>query len=70
MSIHKSLRIRGKLVRSRNVLSRSERLAVMAENRTWVDGDPVFGLPKTKVIRPKKGGQKKKKKEEEEAAEE
>jgi small basic protein (TIGR04137 family) len=66
MSIHKSLKTQGKLVRARNVLSRAERIAVMEEKRSWVDGDPVYGLPKTKVMKIKTGGKKKKKKEDEE----
>ena len=65
MSVHKSLRVRGKLVRSRNVLTRAERIAQMESKREWKDGDPIFGIPKTKVVKPKKGGKKKKKKAEE-----
>ena len=70
MSMDKSLKIRGKLVRSRNVLNRAERLALMERRRTWVEGDPIFGLPKTKVDQVKQGGQKKKKKVEEGGEEE
>ena len=36
----------------------------------WKEGDPVYGLAKTKVIKIKKGGKKKKKKKEDEEAEE
>jgi small basic protein (TIGR04137 family) len=68
MSVHKSLKVRGKLARSRNVLTRAERIDLMEQRRTWEDGDPVYGLPKTKVVKPKKGGKKKKKKKEEEGA--
>ena len=68
MSVHKSLKVRGKLTRMRNVLSRAERIAIMEKNRVWEAGDPVYGLPKTKVSKVKKGGKKKKKEEEEEAA--
>jgi small basic protein (TIGR04137 family) len=67
MSVHKSLRVRGKLARMRNVLTRAERIAVMEKRRTWKEGDPVYGLPKTKVVKVKKGGKKKKKKKEEDA---
>jgi small basic protein (TIGR04137 family) len=66
MSVHKSLRVRGKLARSRNVLTRAERIAVMEAKRTWSEGDPIYGLPKTKVTKTKVGGKKKKKKKEEE----
>ena len=68
MSVHKSLKVRGKLTRIRNVLSRAERIAIMEKNRVWEDGDPVYGLPKTKVMKVKKGGKKKKKAEEDEDA--
>jgi len=64
MSVHKSLKIRGMLARTRNVMSRAERIAMMEQNRTWHDGDAVYGLPKTKVPKIKKGGKKKKKDEE------
>jgi len=51
MSVHKSLRMRGGLKRSRNVLSRDERIATMKERGTWPqEGRSVFGLPKTRVI--------------------
>ena len=66
MSVHKSLKVDGKLVRARNVLSRAERISVMEEKRVWKDGDPIYGLPKTKVMKLKKGGAKKKKGKEEE----
>jgi small basic protein (TIGR04137 family) len=64
MSVHKSLKIRGMLARARNVMSRAERIAMMEQSRTWNDGDAVYGLPKTKVPKAKKGGKKKKKDEE------
>ena len=66
MSIHKSLRTAGKLVRTRNVYTRAERLEILERERLWVEGDKVLGFPKTKVQKVKKGGQKKKKKEGEE----
>ena len=68
MSVHKSLKIPGMLARARNVLTRAERIAMMEQNRTWHQGDGVFGLPKTKVPKIKKGGKKKKKKDDEDAA--
>ncbi len=66
MSVHKSLKSRGVLARARNVLTRAERIAMMEQNRVWQDGDPVYGLPKTRVPKIKKGGKKKKKKKDEE----
>jgi len=69
MTIDKSLRIRRGLIRSRNVLTRGERLEKLTETDRWKEGDSPFGLPKVRVERMvmKK---KKKKKEDEEGAEE
>ncbi|MFO8006758.1 MAG: small basic protein [Candidatus Brocadiia bacterium] len=51
MSLHKSLKPKNRLVRRRNVLTRSERIERLEEDDRW---DPeegsVFGLPK---VRPK-----------------
>jgi small basic protein (TIGR04137 family) len=52
MSVHKSLKLKGSLKRSRNVLSRVERVEIMKARGTW--GAPgktksVYGLPKTRV---------------------
>jgi small basic protein (TIGR04137 family) len=66
MSIHKSLRSVGKLIRARNVLTRAERILILERDRRWSEGDAVLGLPKTRVAKPKKGGKKKKKKKEDE----
>ncbi len=49
MTIDKSLRIRAGATRSRNVLTRAERLAKLQETERWSDGDPVLGLPKVLV---------------------
>jgi small basic protein (TIGR04137 family) len=68
MSIDKSLKIKGKLARTRNVMTRAERIAQMEEKRTWKEGDRVLGLPKTKIIRVKKAAKKKEKKEADAAA--
>jgi len=46
MSIDRSLRVKGALMRHRNVLSRAERLAVLKEEERWTEGSPVTGLPK------------------------
>ena len=66
MSIHKSLKLRSKLVRTRNVLTRAERIDLLEEQRRWKEGDSIYDLPKVKVPKLKVGGKKKKKKEEEE----
>ena len=46
MSIDSSLKIKGALKRHRNVLSRAERIEKLTEEESWVEGDPVLGLPK------------------------
>jgi small basic protein (TIGR04137 family) len=46
MSIDRSLKIKGALVRHRNVLTRAERLKRLAEEEKWEDGKSVFGLCK------------------------
>ncbi len=67
MAIDKSLRRKGRLARSRNVLKREERIDQMKRDETWVDGRSPIGLPKTRVV---KVAAKKKKKAKEEKAEE
>jgi small basic protein (TIGR04137 family) len=51
MSIDKSLRKAGSLARSRNVLTRAERLALLQEDDRWEPSKGVFNLPKTKSRR-------------------
>ncbi len=58
MSIHASLRTRGKLVRERNVWSRLERLLFLEKEGKWKEGDSIFGLPKVRTRM--KGAAKKK----------
>ena len=51
MSIDKSLKKKGSLVRARNVLKRHERIETLKDQDRWKeDGDP-FGLPKVRVYR-------------------
>ncbi len=61
MSLHKSLKAKGGMGRSRNVLTRVERLNVLREEGRWGDGDAVYGLPKVRTRQVKVGGKKKKK---------
>jgi small basic protein (TIGR04137 family) len=51
MSIDKSLRRKNSLQRSRNVLTRGERIKVMTDEDRWEEGRSPFGLPKTKVVK-------------------
>jgi len=67
MSMDKSLIVKSKLERSRNVLKRDERVARLKEEEKWEEGQSVFGLPKTLVEKVKRTKAKAKKKKEEEA---
>ena len=72
MTIDKSLKVRTGMMRTRNVLTRAERIEKLKAADRWSDGDSVHGLPKVRV---QKISLKKKKKaktegeEEEEATE-
>lgn len=66
MSVHKSLRAAAGLVRARNVYTRAERVAILKRDGRLQEGDPVLGLPKTRVQKLMKRGKAKKKKKEEE----
>ena len=68
MSIDKSLRRKNTLARSRNVLTRGERIKVLQDEERWQDGRPPYGLPKVRVMKAAK--KPKKAKEEEKPAEE
>ena len=46
MSIDRSLKLKGALVRHRNVLTRAERLTRLKEEEKWEEGNSVFGLSK------------------------
>jgi small basic protein (TIGR04137 family) len=48
MSMDKSLKKGGGLVRARNVLSRAERLALLQIDERWQPEQGVYNLPKTK----------------------
>ncbi len=50
MSIHRSLVIHAKLSRSRNVLSRAERIEILKRDGKFIEGKTsVYGLPKVRV---------------------
>jgi small basic protein (TIGR04137 family) len=67
MSIDKSLRRKNTLARSRNVLTRAERIKVLQDEERWKDGRSPYGLPKVRVMKAAKKA--KKAKEEEKPAE-
>lgn len=67
MSIDRTLKSRTALVRHRNVLTRAERIELLADDGLWEeDRDSVFGLPK--VAHRKSAAGKKVKKVKTEAA--
>lgn len=69
VTIDKSLRRKGRLVRARNVLTRTERIERLKYDDTWQEGQSPLGLPKVRIIKTVVGKKKKKKtKEEDDAA--
>ena len=66
MTIDKSLRVRAGALKTRNVLTRTERLMKLQENRRWTEGDPVIGMPKVRVQKISLKKKKKTKKAEDE----
>jgi small basic protein (TIGR04137 family) len=69
MSIDKSLRRKNMLARSRNVLTRTERIKVLQDEERWPDGRSPYGLPKVRVLKIAKKAKKKEEKAEDEKAE-
>ena len=63
MTLDKSLKVAGGAIKSRNVLTRVERIKRLKELDRWSEGDPGIGIPKTRVV---KVSLKKKKKVKEE----
>jgi small basic protein (TIGR04137 family) len=51
MTIDKSLKVKVGSIRSRNVLTRGERIAKLKETERWKEGDSVIGLPKVRVVK-------------------
>ncbi len=69
MSIDKSLKMKGKLVRPRNVFTRTERIKILKEEGRWQPTMSVFGIPKVKSVKIKRKGKSEKKAAKAEAAE-
>ncbi len=72
MTIDKSLKIKAGSVKSRNVLTRVERLQKLKDADRWAEGDSPYGIPKVRVqkISLKKKKKVKKVEEDGDAAEE
>jgi small basic protein (TIGR04137 family) len=51
MSIDKSLKRKGSLVRARSVLTRAERILVLRGDDKFPDGRSPYGLPKVRVVK-------------------
>jgi len=66
MSMDRSLKSASGLIRHRNVLTRAERIARLADQDRWKEGDSVLGLPKVAHRNVVVGKKKKKSKDEEE----
>jgi small basic protein (TIGR04137 family) len=65
VTIDKTLRRKGRLARSRNVLKRHERIETLEKEERWIEGRSPFGLPKVRVVKTVVGKKKKKKAKEE-----
>lgn len=63
MTIDKSLKIKAGSAKTRNVLTRPERLAKLVDDDRWKEGDPVYGIPKVRVVKISMKKKKKVKKE-------
>ncbi|MCK5175485.1 MAG: small basic protein [Planctomycetes bacterium] len=63
MSIDSSLKIKGALLRHRNVLSRAERIEQLKLEERWEEGDDVTGLVKVGHRKVQAGGKEAKEKE-------
>jgi small basic protein (TIGR04137 family) len=51
MSIDKSLKRKGSLVRARSVLTRAERILALRGDDKFPEGRSPYGLPKVRVIK-------------------
>ena len=60
MAIDKSLKRTGRLRRSRNVLTREERIAKLQYEDRWEEGSSPFGLRKIRVVKTVIGKKRKK----------
>lgn len=68
MTIDKSLKVKAGAAKTRNVLTRAERLTKLIDEDRWKEGDPVYGIPKVRVVKLALKKKKKAKKEETEEA--
>ncbi len=64
MTMDQSLKVQAGAIKSRNVLTRAERVARMKEIDRWDEEASVVGMPKTRVLKVSLKKKKKVKKEE------
>ena len=64
MTMDKSLRVQAGAIKSRNVLTRAERIARLQETDRWSADSDVLGMPKVRVLKVSLKKKKKVKKEE------
>jgi len=69
VSLDQSLKRGSRLIRARNVMKRSERIAKLMDEDRWDESKSVLGIPKTKVPKTSVGRKKKKKEKKEEEEE-
>ncbi|MFN3531125.1 MAG: small basic protein [Candidatus Brocadia sp.] len=69
MSVDKSLKTKGKLVRPRNVFTRIERIKILKGEGKWDPTMSVFGIPKVKTVKLKRKSKSEKKAAKAEATE-
>jgi small basic protein (TIGR04137 family) len=65
MTLDKSLKVRAGAIKSRNVLTRAERIKRLQDLNKWTDEQSVVGMPKVRVPKISLKKKKKVKKEEE-----
>lgn len=63
MTIDKTLKIKAGSVKTRNVLTRAERMERLLKEDRWSEGDQAYGLPKVRVVKISMKKKKKVKKE-------
>ena len=63
MTLDKSLKVSGGAIKTRNVLTRVERIKRLKELDRWNEEDAVLGIPKTRVVKVSLKKKKKVKKE-------
>ena len=61
MSTDKSLKTKGKLVRPRNVFTKTERAKLLKGEGKWDSTMSVFGIPKVKTVKQKRKAKSEKK---------